>query len=165
MASLWTVQRHEIDATIGRAERLAQVLRGRAHDLAICHGDLHPGNLLLGADGALAIVDWDQPILAPKEHDLMAVGAGLGFVRETSQEEALFYRGYGPAAVDLVALSYYRYERVAADLAAYGEQIFEAQGSVEDREQGLAQLAAQFRPGNVVPVAHRTYERLDDATL
>lgn len=159
MAALWTAQRHEIEAIVSRAERLAQALRGRANVLALCHGDLHPGNLLLAADGALAIVDWDQPILAPKEHDLMAVGAGFGFVRETPHEHALFYRGYGPAAVDPVALSYYRYERIVADLAAYGEQIFETRGGVEDREQGLAQLAAQFRPGNVVPVAHRTYER------
>lgn len=160
MAALWATKRDDIDAIIDRAERLGELLRGRAGAFVICHGDLHPGNLLLGTDGDLAIVDWDQPILAPKEHDLMAIGAGLGFVRETPHEEALFFSGYGPTAVDPVALSYYRYERIAADLAAYGEQIFEAQGSVADREQGLAQLAAQFTPGNLVPVAHRTYEHL-----
>ncbi len=53
-------------------------------------------------------------------------------------------------------LPYYRYERIVADIAAYAEQIFGMQGSVEDREEGLRQLTDQFLPNQVVEIANRT---------
>ncbi len=59
-----------------------------------------------------------------------------------------------------MALSYYRYERIVEDVAAYGEQIFEAQGSAEDREHGLEGTMGQFDSGRVVSIAHQTYERV-----
>ncbi len=47
-----------------------------------------------------------------------------------------------------------------ADIAAYAEQIFGMQGSVEDREEGLRQLTDQFLPNRVVEIAHRTYREI-----
>jgi spectinomycin phosphotransferase len=37
----------------------------------------HAGNVVVGADNELTIVDWDEPILAPKERDLMFIGGGV----------------------------------------------------------------------------------------
>jgi hypothetical protein len=65
--------------------------------------------------------------------------------------------GYGPVAVDPVALAYYRYERIVIDVAEYGNQIFGQQGSVEDRERGLEKLMAAFGPGDVGEIAHRSF--------
>lgn len=90
----------------------------------------------------------------------MCFGGGLGFVDESDYEETLFYKGYGPANIDSEALAYYRYERIVADLAAYGMQIFGVKGSVEDREEGLKQLKRQFLPNGVVCSAHLTYRNL-----
>ena len=161
LAKFWIEQRHEIRTMVERAEQLGQALRHRADGYVLCHADLHAGNILLGAHDALTLVDWDNPIFAPKEHDLMCIGAGLGFVRDGDHEQTLFFQGYGSAQIDPIALSYYRYERIVADLAAYGAQIFGMDGSVEDREEGVEQLKAQFLPLHVVDVAHQTYERLD----
>jgi spectinomycin phosphotransferase len=160
LAAGWRTKRQEIGAMVERAGRLAQTLRDRALPFVLCHTDLHAGNVLLGEDGALAIVDWDDPIFAPKERDLMFIGGGIGGVWDTAREEALFYQGYGPVEIDPIALAYYRYERIVADLAAYGEEVFEAQGSVEDRENGLRKVMGQFEPGRVVEIAHWTYQRL-----
>ncbi len=160
LAAFWRAERSEIRLIVERAGALAQELRKSAPRFVVCHGDLHPGNLLLGADDALSIVDWDTVILAPKEHDLMFVGSNLSGVWDDARETALFYQGYGATALDPIALSYYRYERIVADLVAYGEQIFGAQGSVEDREVGLRQMTAQFLPGNDVAIAHRGYQGL-----
>ncbi len=165
LAAFWVTRRDEIHAMVERAEQLGQLLRqraGAADAFVLCHTDLHAGNVLLSASDELelAIVDWDAPIFAPRERDLMFIGGGIGGIWDSAREEALFYQGYGAIEVDPVALSYYRYERIVEDVAAYGEQIFEAQGSEEDREHGLVGTIGQFNPGRVVSIAHRTYERL-----
>jgi spectinomycin phosphotransferase len=163
LAAFWRTKRDEIRALVARAEQLANSLRARADavdDFVLCHADLHPGNLLQDAGGELAIVDWDAPIFAPRERDLMCLGGGVSEVWSDAREEALFYAGYGPITLDPLALAYYRYERIVADLAAYGEQIFGAHGSLEDREHGLRQVMGQFLPRQVVEVAHRTFTRL-----
>jgi spectinomycin phosphotransferase len=165
LAAFWRTRRDEIHAMVERAERLGQLLRqrtGAADAFVLCHTDLHAGNVLLSArdELELAIVDWDAPIFALKERDLMFIGGGVGGIWDTAREEALFYQGYGAIEVDPVALSYYRYERIVEDLAAYGEQIFEEQGSAEDREHGLEGTIGQFDPGRVVSIAHQTYERV-----
>ncbi|MEE3919334.1 phosphotransferase [Micromonospora sp. BRA006-A] len=71
----------------GRVERgsgcLLEAVRSALHRLAesvddlasrvtpgqhvICHADIHPGNLIADGDGPLHVVDWDAPILAPRE--------------------------------------------------------------------------------------------------
>lgn len=33
------------------------------------------GNVLISKNGSIYIVDWDQPVMAPKELDLMFIGA------------------------------------------------------------------------------------------
>jgi len=159
-AAFWRAKRDEISGMVERAGRLAQALQNRAAELVVCHSDLHAGNVLVGAGDKIAVVDWDEPILAPKERDLMFVGGGVGDVWNSAQESAWFYAGYGPAEIDPLAFSYYRYERIVADLAAYGAQIFGVEGSAEDREEGLRQMSGQFHANGVVGIAHRTYAQL-----
>jgi spectinomycin phosphotransferase len=156
----WRAKQEEIATLVERAADLALRLREKSLPVVLCHTDLHAGNVLLGADDDLAIVDWDDPILAPKERDLMFFGAGVGAIWDTRREETLFYQGYGPVEIDLTALAYYRYERIVADFAAYGEQIFGAQGSEDDRENGVRKVMGQFESGRVIDIAHRTYARL-----
>jgi spectinomycin phosphotransferase len=160
LAAFWLAKRDEIRAIVGRAEQLGCALQSSARDFVVCHADLHAGNVLVGDGDELAIVDWDTLILAPKERDLMFIGGGVGAEWSEAWQEALFYQGYGATAIDLVSLAYYRYERIVEDLAAYGTQIFEAQGGVEDRAKGLRSVMNQFHPDNVIPIAHRTYQRL-----
>ncbi len=159
LAAFWMTKRDEIQSIVERAEQLAQALQNRAVKLAVCHSDLHGRNVLVGADDELAIVDWDAPILAPKERDLMFIGGGVGGIWNNDQEASWFYQGYGQTEIDLVALSYYRYERIVVDIAEDSEQIFGMQGSVEERQKALG-LMNQFLPNNVVEIAHRSYQQL-----
>jgi spectinomycin phosphotransferase len=92
LAAFLLPQRELILDFIGRAERLAQVLASRSMEMVLCHSDIHPGNLFLDQNGNLFIVDWDSPVLAPKERDLMFIGGGQGYVGINDQEEeAHFY--------------------------------------------------------------------------
>jgi spectinomycin phosphotransferase len=105
------------------------------------------GNFLVDADDALYIIDWDNPILAPKERDLMFIGGAQGFRGYSAQEEEiLFYRGYGQTQIDPIALAYYRFERIVEDIAIYCEQLLSTQRGGEDREQSLHYLKPNFFP-------------------
>jgi len=140
---------------VGRAERLAAVMRGQPRPFVLCHSDLHAGNVLIDAGGAFYIVDWDDPILAPKERDLMFIGGAQGLGRTTpDEEEAMFYRGYGPTDVDQVALAYYRYERIVVDIAIFCDGLLSSPAGGDDREQSLRYLMANFEPGGTIEVAY-----------
>jgi spectinomycin phosphotransferase len=142
---------------VKRAERLGQALQARSPAFVLCHSDIHAGNVLIDADGAFYLVDWDDPILAPKERDLMFPGSGQGFLGHTAEEEeSLFYQGYGPAMVDARALAYYRYERIVVDIAEFCRQIFLPGGGDHDREQSFRYLTSNFRPNGTIDVAYRS---------
>jgi spectinomycin phosphotransferase len=159
LAAFWLAKRDDILAVVDRADQLAQSLRQRAVERVICHSDLHGRNVLIAGSDQVSIVDWDEPILAAKERDLMFIGGGVGGIWNDDHEAGWFYQGYRSTQIDLAALCYYRYERIAADIAGCAEQIFGMQASVEERAKGLG-IANQFLPNNVVDIAHRTYDRL-----
>jgi spectinomycin phosphotransferase len=131
-------------------------------EFIVCHSDLHAGNFLIGASGALYIVDWDDPIRAPKERDLMFVGGGFFSEAHTVQEETLFYQTYGQTQIDPIALAYYRYERIIVDIALYCEQIFLTHEGREDREQAFRYLTSNFLPNSVLAIAYQSDKTLSD---
>lgn len=165
LAAFLKSKRVQVLALVARAEELARVLQSRACELVLCHADIHAGNLILTPNGALYLVDWDNPMLAPKERDLMSIGAGLFGEWQTPQsEETLFYRGYGQVQIDADALAYYRYERVIADLAVECDLIFSTGGGA-DRERELGFFKSNFSPGGTIELAHRADRRIGAAFL
>jgi spectinomycin phosphotransferase len=146
-----------------RAGRLAGVLRQRRPPLVLCHSDIHAGNVLISDTGAstrLYVIDWDEPVLAPKERDLMFVGAGIGDRWNRPRQAELFYQGYGPADVDPVAVAYYRYERIVVDVVLFCQEILLPGAPAADRERALVKLAGGFGPGSVTEIACRTDDEL-----
>ena len=162
LAAFMQAKRAAISHLVARADQLGLALRARRLDFVLCHTDLHPGNLLIGNHEKLYIVDWDNPIFAPKERDLMFVGAGMGSEGPPEREEALFYQGYGgdvgyaQTGVDRMALAYYRCERIIQDIAAFCEQLLLTAAGGADREQAYQYFAGQFLPDHEVDIALRT---------
>jgi spectinomycin phosphotransferase len=154
LAAFLKARRDEILDLVGRAERLAQALQAQSPGFVLCHSDIHAGNILIDANDALYIVDWDDPILAPKERDLMFIGGGQGFAGHTAQEEeTLFYQGYGHTQIDPIALAYYRYERIIQDIAVFCEQILLTHEGGQDREQSFQYLTSNFLPNGTIEIA------------
>jgi hypothetical protein len=64
-----------IAAIRGHLAALAPPLAGFAEDarltVGLCHGDLHPSNILVGEDGRLWIVDWETGGVGPIVHDFL----------------------------------------------------------------------------------------------
>ncbi len=148
--------REEIRCVIGRAEELGKALQSQPLDRVLCHADIHAGNLLLEANGALHLIDWDDPVMAPKERDLMFIGGGIGGIWNTPREEALFYQGYGGKDINLTALTYFRYERIVTDIAEFCQQILSTTEGGADRERSLQKYYSVFLPNQVLEIACRT---------
>jgi spectinomycin phosphotransferase len=157
VAALLRDKRAEILDLVGRAERLAQVLQMQSPEFIVCHSDLHAGNILIDeARDTFYIVDWDEPILASKERDLMVAGGGLmGGWRLPQEEEALFYEGYGAAVINHEALAYYRYERIVQDIAIFCEELLLSDEGGAGRAQSLYYLKSNFLPDSTIAVAYR----------
>lgn len=81
-------------------------------------------NGIIDKKGSLFIVDWDTLVFAPKERDLMFIGAGLGENWCMQNEEKFFYQGYSQTNINLEAICYYRYERIIEDIVVFCQQIF-----------------------------------------
>ncbi len=62
---------------IGRAPGIDLEIQGRAiarvidhDDHILCHGDLHPGNVMIDADGSMLAIDWDFAMSGPPGYDV-----------------------------------------------------------------------------------------------
>ena len=96
---------------IKRTEELGSILYNQSLQHVLCHADMHGWNLLIDQDNHLYLIDWDTLILAPKERDLMFIGAGIWDSDYTpAEEKLLFYKGYGQANINQDALCYYRFK-------------------------------------------------------
>ena len=141
---------------VDQAEQLRQQVQNLSPPSVLCHSDIHAGNVLINETGEIYIVDWDSPILAPKERDLMFIGGGVAGVWNQLFEEELFYEGYGPTKVNPTILSYYRHERIVEDIAVYAQELVKANSENPANELMYKQFTDMFEPGNVVEIAFKT---------
>jgi len=141
---------------VKETEDLALTIQKQPSEYVLCHGDMHGWNLIVSQNENLFIVDWDTLILAPKERDLMFVGAGIwDSGRSPPEDEELFYQGYGETEVSRDGIAYYRFERVIQDIAEYCEHIFSCDDNDDGRLQCFEYLKSNFLPGGTI---ERAYE-------
>ena len=149
-------KRSEINRLIEHTEELASELQFQPLELVLCHTDVHGGNVLITGSDDFYIVDWDAPLLAPKERDLMFIGGGIDNIWKSKQDESVFYEGYGKSQIDFPVMAYYRYERVIEDLAAYAEQLLLTDEGGADREVAYKRFTGNFEPGQTIEIAEKT---------
>lgn len=140
-------ERAIIDQLIQRADYLRQKVKDEPFEPVLCHSDIHAGNVLIDKEGKIYIIDWDEPIMAPKERDLMFIGAGVANVWNRPEEEKLFYTGYGPTNINPLLIAYYRHERILQDIIEL-ETI-----PSEEHQKHYTDL---FAPNGVVEIALKT---------
>lgn len=146
----------DIFRLVDTAELLSKQIREEPVKNVLCHADIHGGNVLLGPKGSIYIVDWDAPILAPKERDLMFIGGGVANVWNKPHEEEMFYKGYGPTEINRKILAYYRHERIVEDIAIYAESLLLTTAGGDSRKEMYEHFVGMFAPRGVVDIAFKT---------
>lgn len=147
-----------IQRLVDRAEQLCYNIRDLSTKFVLCHSDIHGGNVLIKGSDTFYIIDWDEPIMAPKERDLMFIGGGVANVWNDPQEEVSFYKGYGSTDINIPILAYYRHERIVEDIAEYGEALLltKPDDVHNNRSEMYKHFVSMFDPQGVVDIAFKT---------
>ncbi len=94
-----------------------------------CHGDPTPANLLVDVEGEIYLIDWDDPIYAPKEKDLV-------FLHHRSPKVMEGYKTIFPdAQLDQRILDYYIHQWNVGEIGGYGTLILDSQDQEEKQRQ------------------------------
>ncbi|HAT1596443.1 TPA: aminoglycoside O-phosphotransferase APH(9)-Ia [Legionella pneumophila] len=142
-----------IHRLVDSSEELSKKIQPDLDKYVLCHSDVHAGNVLVIDEESIYIIDWDEPMLAPKERDLMFIGGGVGNVWNNPHEIDYFYEGYGNANIDKTILSYYRHERIVEDIAVYGQDLLSRAQNDESRLESFNHFKSMFDPNNVIEIA------------
>jgi spectinomycin phosphotransferase len=154
LAAFWRERRSEIHALFEQGVALGQRLEQAPPPSLLCHADIHTNNVLVDPAGQIWIVDWDETMLAPRERDLMFVIGGISAKFVGPQEEAWFAEGYGPIAVDPVALAYYRYAWALGDIGAFAaEVVLRPDLGTVTKQAAVRSFVGLFAPGEIVAIA------------
>ena len=138
-----------------QADSLGRELRTRHTPGVVCHGDPHLGNVLIGGDDRVWLIDWDDAVLAPRERDLMfVIGGVLAFAPVSPEEQSWFFDGYGAADLDPARLAYYRCTRALEDLAYPAAQVVDVHRCTEaERADALSIVRGVLSPTGLVSLA------------
>jgi len=107
---------------------LQRKVRRKNLEFVNCHGEPSPGNILSSNDGEIYLLDWDDPIFAPKEKDLLFFKDNIGPVM----------KGYSVFSQDTVidqdVLEFYGHLWNLGEIAYYGGKIlFENHSDEQNR--------------------------------
>lgn len=149
-----------IHRLVDRAEQLGKQIQDHTQQFVLCHSDIHGGNVLMHGNDIIYMVDWDDPIMAPKERDLMFIGGGIANVWNKPHEEKFFYKGYGKTEINMPTLAYYRHERIVEDIAVLGQQLLLTSVDNQNKMESYKHFIDQFEPQGVVEIAFKTDENL-----
>ena len=153
LRATWLENQQAIHAMLAAMATLAGSLRRRSGPHVICHADLHPSNMIRDDAGRVFVIDWDDVMLAPKERDLLFV-ADAPADGASDMDVPPFFQGYGPAEIDWVALTYFRWERIVQDVIECARDVLFRDDLEEETKLENAQLFDRvLAPGNMMVTA------------
>lgn len=162
LAQGWRAAACIVSTLVEQADDLGCSLRARQARGVVCHGDPHLGNVLIGGDERVWLIDWDDAVLAPRERDLMfVIGGVLAFAPVRPVEQSWFFDGYGEVDLDPTRLAYYRCARALEDLADPAAQVLDTgRHSQSERTEALAIVQGVLSPTGLVNLAMRSLRDL-----
>jgi len=148
----------EVQNALQYFQALQEQVRTTQKPKVICHTDLHGGNLMTDQQGNLYILDWENAMIAPPEHDLFFFAGAKNFwdvfwPRYSSRYEA--------ASIDCDILTFYFYRRVLEDIAGFVLRILQGEGSEERDRADIDWLKGNFEElGQIDDTVAKIRERI-----
>jgi hypothetical protein len=119
---------------LNRLKQLQAYARKTNKFKVVCHTDIHGGNLMTNKQGNLYILDWENALIAPPEHDLFFFAGEPNF-REIFWPH--YTRSFEVADLDLNMLRFYFYRRGLEDIADFILRILHRDGDPERDQQEI----------------------------
>jgi len=124
----------QITTDLEQLKELQSYARNTNKPMVICHTDLHGGNLMTDEQGTLYILDWENALTAPPEHDLFFFAGENGFWELFWPHYA---RHFPAASIDPELLRFYFYRRALEDIADFIFRILRRENNPERDQQEL----------------------------
>lgn len=118
-------------------KQLQARVRSIEPQMVVCHTDLHGGNLMTDAQGDLYILDWENAMIAPREHDLIFFA---GDSRIWDLFSPIYQRSCGSLDLDSDIMNFYHIRRELEDIADYLVRIIQGDGSSDRDQADLTEL-------------------------
>ncbi len=104
-------RRAELQGQLDRLHELQQWARAHPTPLVLCHTDMHGNNLILDQQGAIHVIDWETPLLAPPEQDMFFHARDrFDFFLDHYEQVR------GPVQLDSLRFGFYFYRRNLEDM-------------------------------------------------
>ncbi len=158
----WRAAVDAIALILAQIDEIGDELRAGSRTSVVCHGDAHIGNVVLGENGDVWLLDWDGVILAPRERDLMfVIGGVLTKAPVSAEEQQWFFEGYGGAEIDPIHLAYYHCSWAVQDLTDFAARVLDRSPQPSSvRGQALALFRDLLRPTGIVQRALNSLQEL-----
>lgn len=148
---LWREHQDAVLAVADRAEALAHTVADTGGSDVVCHTDPHQGNIVVGADDTVWLLDWDDAVRAPREADLMfALGGVLAFAPVTTREQDGFFDGYGSRDWEPGRMTYFQCLRALDDVLSWAEDVVATTRQTQARRAALDIVHGILSPAGLV---------------
>ena len=115
-------------------EKLQRKVEARRLEFVNCHGEPSPGNVLSSDNDEVHLLDWDDPIFAPKEKDLL-------FFKGNEEPVMKGYSAFSKdTIIDRDALEFYGHMWNLGEIADYGGKLLFENHSDEQNQTWLDNL-------------------------
>lgn len=110
--------KNQLAEELKKLEAIRKQLISDKIEFVLCHGEPTPDNIMLDRLGVVYLVDWDEPILAPKEKDLL-------FLSNTLEPVMTGYAKYSQdLSINPLVKNFYNHLWNIREIADFGGRIF-----------------------------------------
>lgn len=150
-------RKEELLRHLDRLKELRTLAQAADKEMVVCHTDLHGGNLMVDDRGQLYILDWENAMIAPPEHDLFFFAW-----HDTFWDLLLpnYEREFGPTSLDSDVFGFYYYRRNLEDLTDWVVRILHYNTSDEQDTEDLHGLVEDCIAG--WPHLEMTIQQIDE---
>jgi aminoglycoside phosphotransferase (APT) family kinase protein len=132
------LHKDEITGYLNQLKSLQKIVTHTHKTMVICHTDLHGENLMVDDQGNLYIMDWENAMIAPPEHDLFFF-AGYDSFWDTFLPH--YTREFGPVNLNRDMFAFYYYRRGLEDLADWIIRILRGDGGDAQDQADLGEIS------------------------